>query len=470
MMVAFDYQGGGAPFADCGQNRQAMLIARTPGITVTVMDVGAGTTTAGTTTRTVTSTRTHRPVTNMNYSLGLRHETRMDKDIPGHMSITDLYDVVEAIGRDPAIAGGLVEVSIFSHSFEDGPLIVNTDDSSPSTPARDTLEPPNMTTPQPAQAVQGRLRDGRDLVDVGLRHHVVLPPGDPQARQQPALQAHPDGHAPGHRQDQVLVLAGRGAGVELREGQRHGAVVVGRVAPTGCSARARARRPRRRLSEAVEVAIRMAQLVTGRSGVLSFASAFHGKTLGTRFTGGRHTDEVTVSYFRDRPTAKINELVLSGRETVDILEISLHTMRNITADQWRGCAAPEPRIILLDPNYPRTRPLAKQRDAEENQKPGTILREVFDFVHNLPGEWFDGAPRLKLARTMPTVSYFRIDGVAYVSPYVHQRVGDATLHLELAEGGEYFEVMASHFEALWDDRSRVLPARPASIHRSYRDH
>jgi 4-aminobutyrate aminotransferase-like enzyme len=44
-------------------------------------------------------------------------------------------------------------------------------------------------------------------------------------------------------------------------------------------------------TEAVEVALRLAQSVTGRSNVISFTSGFHGKTAGTRFTGRRYADE-----------------------------------------------------------------------------------------------------------------------------------------------------------------------------------
>jgi 4-aminobutyrate aminotransferase-like enzyme len=44
-------------------------------------------------------------------------------------------------------------------------------------------------------------------------------------------------------------------------------------------------------TEAVEVALRLAQSVTGRNHVISFTSGFHGKTAGTRFTGRRYAEE-----------------------------------------------------------------------------------------------------------------------------------------------------------------------------------
>jgi 4-aminobutyrate aminotransferase-like enzyme len=44
-------------------------------------------------------------------------------------------------------------------------------------------------------------------------------------------------------------------------------------------------------AEAVEVAVRLAQSVSGRRDLLSFSSGFHGKTTGVRFSGGRFPEE-----------------------------------------------------------------------------------------------------------------------------------------------------------------------------------
>ncbi len=44
-------------------------------------------------------------------------------------------------------------------------------------------------------------------------------------------------------------------------------------------------------AEAVEVAVRLAQSVSGQRHVLSFTNGFHGKTAGVRFTGHRHAEE-----------------------------------------------------------------------------------------------------------------------------------------------------------------------------------
>jgi hypothetical protein len=172
----------------------------------------------------------------------------------------------------------------------------------------------------------------------------------------------------------------------------------------------------------------------------------------------------------DRPTGAINDAVLAAHETVHILEISLHTMRNITMDQWQNCRAGDMRFILLDPLYPASAPLALQRDSEEEQQRGQILKEVHDFLHQLPSQWFsvhDNGPRVRLAQAMPTLSYFRIDDTAYFSPLVHKQVGDATLHLQLTEGGLFFDLLAKHFDALWNDNEHVIPAERDIVPRDY---
>jgi len=170
-----------------------------------------------------------------------------------------------------------------------------------------------------------------------------------------------------------------------------------------------------------------------------------------------------------RPTSQINQEVIQARNVVHILEISLHSMREISASDWVRCRAEDLRIIVLDPLFPTTRPLAAQRDLEESRQHGTILEEIHDLLYRLPADWFpaDRNPRVKLARTMPTLSYFRIDDVAYFSPLVHNKVGDATLHLRLSRGGQLFQVLERHFEALWSDDKRAIKAVPAEMPRTY---
>lgn len=57
-------------------------------------------------------------------------------------------------------------------------------------------------------------------------------------------------------------------------------------------------------TEAVEVALRLAQSATGKRNILSFTTGFHGKTAGTRFTGHRYAGEreaLGIDWIHDVP-------------------------------------------------------------------------------------------------------------------------------------------------------------------------
>lgn len=147
IMAGFDYQGGGVDFLTIARNRRARLLAKNPALTVTIMDVGSGTTfvsamvtgaaSGAKPARKETSTVTHSKVTSANYSTGLGHHARFNQNQAGRMSITDLYTAIQAIGLDKATAGTLIEVSVFSHGWMGGPILVNSMDNSGSATARD---------------------------------------------------------------------------------------------------------------------------------------------------------------------------------------------------------------------------------------------------------------------------------------------------------------------------------------------
>jgi hypothetical protein len=166
ILIGFDYQGGGVDFASIARNRQKRLLAAIPQITVTLMDVGAGTKVvsamtlgpSGIPVRTVTTATTHSRVTSANYSTGLGHHAKFDQDQGGRMSITDLYAAIQTIGADRATASSLIEVSVFSHGRMGGPILVNSDDHRTGSMDRDADDkdariwkdfvPPNMSAAQ----------------------------------------------------------------------------------------------------------------------------------------------------------------------------------------------------------------------------------------------------------------------------------------------------------------------------------
>ncbi|MGI8846748.1 MAG: aspartate aminotransferase family protein [Candidatus Dormibacteria bacterium] len=109
------------------------------------------------------------------------------------------------------------------------------------------------------------------------------------------------GHAQPHWHERVAVQAGRLAACVLHT--REHAEYLDRLAavmPDGVARVALYSGG----AEAVEVAIRLAQSLTGKRHLLSFSTAFHGKTAGTRYTGGRYADEcgqLGVDWVHDVP-------------------------------------------------------------------------------------------------------------------------------------------------------------------------
>jgi hypothetical protein len=109
--------------------------------------------------------------------------------------------------------------------------------------------------------------------------------------------------------------------------------------------------------------------------------------------------------------------------------------------------------MLLHPLWPPgTWTFADQRDYEEQHGPNTDLQQINDFVKkfgrksSLPG---GGSFEVRLTRTMPTISYFRIDDNAYWAPYLVNEYGHSVPHLQISSSGELFEWLATNFERLW---------------------
>jgi hypothetical protein len=176
--------------------------------------------------------------------------------------------------------------------------------------------------------------------------------------------------------------------------------------------------------------------------------------------------------YKERPGIEINEAVLAAKNQVDILEVSLDTMAGVEAEEWLRCEA-RVRIILLDPKFPPDMPLARLRDREENELlEDSILHEVHATLRSLPPAW-SAAPvdpttgvsqsGVRLARLMPTMSYFRIDGGAYFAPLVHKRLGNETLHMRFREEGDFFSMLAINFEKLWKNTAMVKPPDPSYL-------
>jgi hypothetical protein len=174
--------------------------------------------------------------------------------------------------------------------------------------------------------------------------------------------------------------------------------------------------------------------------------------------------------YERRPDPEIEQAVLQATDRVDILEVSMDTMRELDSSDWLNCRA-EVRIILLDPVFPENqKTLADLRDEEEEQGKNSILSEIRTVLRSLPEEWMgddeeeeEEESRVRLAKVMPTMSYFRIDDMAYFAPLVYRKLGNRTMHMRLRKHGDLFDVLERNFEKLWEDTEHVRPAVPARL-------
>jgi 4-aminobutyrate aminotransferase-like enzyme len=95
-------------------------------------------------------------------------------------------------------------------------------------------------------------------------------------------------------------------------------------------------------AEAVEVAIRLAQSNSGKNNILSFTTGFHGKTLGTRFLGGRfpqERDRLDINFVHDvaYPLCVEHDAVNyetcqdDGRDSIALLERKAQDVGDVAA-------------------------------------------------------------------------------------------------------------------------------------------
>lgn len=138
LVAGFDYEFNGLDFNKLCRNRAKRLFAANPKdqLRVTLFDIGAGTVTQNEMDakkqRKWKTLSTFTSVSRSNYSnVVVGHENAFDKNQSGIMSITDVYAFIQNIGAG-AEAGTLTELSVFSHGWMGGPVLVNSFDGTAS--------------------------------------------------------------------------------------------------------------------------------------------------------------------------------------------------------------------------------------------------------------------------------------------------------------------------------------------------
>lgn len=145
----------------------------------------------------------------------------------------------------------------------------------------------------------------------------------------------------------------------------------------------------------------------------------------------------------------------------DILGFGLNSLRQDHAHSFgRWKQQGQIRVLLLDPEFPSpVDSYANQRDKEEKDDPGTIARQIRQFVRDTK-EHVDDRFQIRLYRCLPVLNIFRIDGDILWGPYLMFEPSRNAPTFVVREGGEMYDRLVEHFERIWTspDLSRPVPA------------
>lgn len=151
----------------------------------------------------------------------------------------------------------------------------------------------------------------------------------------------------------------------------------------------------------------------------------------------------------------------SAKKRIDIMGFGLHTLLGDFKDQfhvWERRATV--RILLIDPEFPHPdHSFAEQRDVEEGDERGKIAKNVKAFVTKLSVLIRNKNKfHVRLYRAAPSVNYFRIDDEAFWGPYLVSKPSRNMPTLLIDRAGTLFGPLADHFEDLWNNHARDIPA------------
>jgi hypothetical protein len=129
LVAGFDYEFSGAEFGQMCDRRMKLLIRRNPKLKLkfTIFDVGKGTVKTkekdaqGKITETLV--KTFDPVGRSNYDMTVPKKEKVFVTGSGVMSILDIYKHIQDLGKTEPES--LIELSIFSHGWHGGPVLVN---------------------------------------------------------------------------------------------------------------------------------------------------------------------------------------------------------------------------------------------------------------------------------------------------------------------------------------------------------
>jgi hypothetical protein len=152
------------------------------------------------------------------------------------------------------------------------------------------------------------------------------------------------------------------------------------------------------------------------------------------------------------------------KESIDIMGFGLCALKEDYHNDFTIWASrAKVRILLLDPEFPSPKYcFANQRDKEENKMPGTVCKDVHDFVKSCSGMLNSNNLNfeIRLYRCLPSINIFRIDGNLFWGPYL---IGDVSRNFPtfiVEQPGILYNHFLDHFNKIWsdDNYSRAVPA------------
>lgn len=143
---------------------------------------------------------------------------------------------------------------------------------------------------------------------------------------------------------------------------------------------------------------------------------------------------------------------LKKAREIDILGFGQSSFRQDYSDQFKDLSSRALlRILLIDPSFPTSEcSLANLRDLEEGNSLDQIRKDVEAFINT--AKKISGLDKsrfkIRLCRTIPSVSVFRIDNVIFWGPYFvkEQSRNSPTI---LVQQGPLFDRLKGHFDQIW---------------------
>lgn len=145
---------------------------------------------------------------------------------------------------------------------------------------------------------------------------------------------------------------------------------------------------------------------------------------------------------------------------LDAVAFGLKSFRNLQSKNVTALLKKGVNIRILTMNPDPNNPFLKQREIEENESEGQILKSIQDLVKwadNLNNTKYKGTITIKGYKCMTLDFYWRVDDELYIGPYWYGIGSQQTITYKFKSGKAGFKKYSNYFEDLWnEDTNNVL--------------